>query len=128
MANSSTLFSIISPVYDAFLESSTPRQTPEPRGTSQWRWRLTGLSRNSRAERKESVMKVNWVTTLSVLSASAFCIQLAAVPALAVDNANYTSEHHYYHKPVTIHDYMSDHPKVRSAAIGAGVGTAAGAI
>jgi hypothetical protein len=31
-------------------------------------------------------------------------------------------------QPITFHDYISTHPKMRSATIGAGVGTAAGAV
>jgi hypothetical protein len=31
-------------------------------------------------------------------------------------------------QPISFHDYISTHPKIRSATIGAGVGTAAGAV
>lgn len=71
----------------------------------------------------------SWRTTLTLLSAAAFCTQLVGLPAPAHDKSyNGIVRRNYYHRPVTIRDYMADHPKVRSATIGAGVGTAAGAV
>jgi|SRR5215470_8177600 len=34
----------------------------------------------------------------------------------------------YHRRPVTLHQYLSDHPKVRAATVGSGVGAAAGAV
>lgn len=60
---------------------------------------------------------------------------LPAVPAaLAINDhvsGNYQHTYQppaYQPQPISFHDYISTHPKLRSATIGAGVGTAAGAV
>ncbi|MBS2008784.1 MAG: hypothetical protein JST01_17170 [Cyanobacteria bacterium SZAS TMP-1] len=65
---------------------------------------------------------------------SMLCCLPAFPGALAYNDrtaSNYQQTYHppvYQPQPITFHDYISTHPKMRSATIGAGVGTAAGAV
>jgi len=58
---------------------------------------------------------------------------IGAAGALALNDrtGNYQQTYHppaYQQQTITFHDYISTHPKMKSATIGAGVGTAAGAV
>ena len=64
---------------------------------------------------------------------SMLCSLSSAASALALNDrtGNYQQTYHppaYQQQTITFHDYISTHPKMKSATIGAGVGTAAGAV
>lgn len=69
------------------------------------------------------VRSVPVVAALASIGLQSFC------PVIGADSVyTGTASKNSYHKPVTFKQYLSDHPKVKSATIGAGVGTAAGAV
>lgn len=79
-------------------------------------------------------MITNRILGKAVVSAIA---GLLAVPGAFAYNNDRTQLQHYnapayqpaaYQQSISFHDYISTHPKLKSATVGAGVGTAAGAI
>lgn len=72
-------------------------------------------------------MRVNWKMVLSVAGMTALGLQVAMLPTQAQNKQTGYLQRNY-RKPVTFKQYLSDHPKIKSATVGAGVGTAAGAV